>query len=322
MQKLSLKIAVASALLFAGCTATDDPAHAKPAAAAVALKLDKAPVNFSGVVGNTLCVNARATQGDTNSTTYAHIEKLLGTGAVESPSDSVYQPVRPHVFEVAGDGPVGAHFAMIAIEPTDVNQDMVKLADGGDRSRTEIKIAPSIGGAHEPFKAREGDTFSYAWRFRIAPEMKFSSSFTHIHQIKAQGGKFSDPPLITFTPLANGKMDVRHVGDNQKDAALSTTIGTVPLAAVQGQWIDAKQDITFSNTQGRYALTLRNQKNEIILNIEKNGLSLWRTGADHMRPKWGIYRKHHVALNQHIADTIYFANLAITRGSKPDSNCR
>lgn len=246
----------------------------------------------------------------------------MGVGAVESPSDSVYTPIRPHVFEVAGDGIVGEHFAMIAIEPTDVNQDMVTLANGGDRSRTEIKIAPSVGTAHDTFKAKEGETFSYAWQFRIAPEMKFSSSFTHIHQIKAHGGKFSDPPLITFTPLANGKMEVRYVGDNQKDAAQSITLGNVPLAAVQGQWIEAKEEITFSNSQGHYALTLRNQKNEVVLTIEKRGLALWRTGANHMRPKWGIYRKHNAALNQHKPDTVYFANIAITRGNKPDSNCR
>jgi Polysaccharide lyase len=321
MQKSSLSLAIACTLLCGACTTTVNSVEAT-AGASMGIA-DNTPLNFSGLVGNTLCVNARAIKNAASSiTTYAHIEQFMGVGAVESPSDSVYTPTQPHVFEVADDGIVGAHFAMIAIEPTDVNQDMVTLANGGDRSRTEIKIAPSVGAAHDTFKAKEGETFSYAWRFRIAPEMKFSPSFTHIHQIKAHGGKFSDPPLITFTPLANGKMEVRYVGDKQTDAALSELLGAVSLANVQGAWIEAREKITFSNTQGHYALTLRNLKNETLLTIDKHDLTLWRTGANHMRPKWGIYRKHSAALNQNQTDTVYFANIAITRGNKPDSTCR
>jgi hypothetical protein len=321
MQKALLTLSIACALLCEGCTTTVNSVETTTTAT-TAIE-DKALLSFSGIVGNTLCVNARDIKNKALSTSpYAHIEQFMGTGAVESPSDSVYTPIRPHVLEMPGDGIVGAHFAMIAIEPTDVNQDMVTLANGGDRSRTEIKIAPTSGGAHALFQAKEGDTFTYVWRFRIAPEMKFSPSFTHIHQIKAHGGKFSDPPLITFTPLTNGKMEVRYVGDKQTDAALSELLGTVSLANVQGTWIEAREEITFSNTQGHYALTLRNLKNETLLSIEKRGLALWRTGANHMRPKWGIYRKHNAALNQNQADTVYFANIAITRGNKPDSTCR
>jgi hypothetical protein len=273
----------------------------------------------NGVVGNTLCLNAR---NPNNGGVVQHIEKIFGAGAVESPSDTVYEPARPHVVEVADDGIVGPHFAILAIEPTDVNQDMVPILRGGDRSRTEIKIAPSNGGMHEKFKARAGDTFVYSWRFRISPRMKFASSFTHIHQIKANGGSFADPPLITFTPLANGNMEIRHVGDMQKDSSTSTKLGAMSLEGMAGQWLEVREEITFSNTNGRYQLAIQDQRGKAKLNIDKSGLQLWRTGADHMRPKWGIYRKHDTALNQNVADAIYFANLGVTRGSEPGSNCR
>ncbi len=272
-----------------------------------------------GVVGNTLCLNAvDAARRDV----YQHIESILGKGAVEAPSDAQYTPPRKHVLLKAGDGIVGPHFAILAIEPTDVNQDMVPMLKGGDRSRTEIKIAPSKGGILDAFKAHASDTLVYAWRFRIAPGMKFSPSFTHIHQIKAYGGTFSDPPLITFTPLANGSMEVRHVGDSRKDSSTSKTLGSMSLNGIPGQWLDVREEITYSNSVGRYQLVIRDQAGAVVLEIDKNGLETWRTSADHMRPKWGIYRRHHPSLNQHTDDYVYFANFAITRGSQPDSTCR
>jgi Polysaccharide lyase len=325
--RFAAKLGFVVAAFGSGCTAVTstgglssaEQAPAPKPASASSASSTSMPAGPNGVIGNTLCLNARSAS---SADVVPHIEKIFGTGAVESPSDTVYEPARPHVLEVADDGTVGPHFAILAIEPTDVNQDMVPITRGGDRSRTEIKIAPSNGGIHEKFKARDGDTFVYTWRFRISPTMKFASSFTHIHQIKANGGSFADPPLITFTPLANGNMEIRHVGDMQKDSTTSTKLGTMSLTGMSGQWLEAREEITFSNTVGRYQLTIRDQSGTTKLNIDKSGLQLWRTGADHMRPKWGIYRKHDPALNQNVADAVYFANLGATRGSTPSSNCR
>ncbi|HTD03401.1 heparin lyase I family protein [Undibacterium sp.] len=306
-----------AALCAGACAASATDAGAVPAAGNAGMgSIAAGPL---GVVGNTLCLNAA---GPDDPDTYRRIESVLGKGAVEAPSDRAYTPRRPHVVQLADDGVVGPHFAVLAIEPTDVNQDLVPMASGGDRSRTEIKIAPSKGGVHDAFKARQGDTYVYAWRFRIAPDMKFSSGFTHIHQIKAYGGPLSSAPLITFTPLSNGKMDIRHVGDIQRDSSGYTVLGSMPLADIPGQWMEVREEITYSNTLGRYRLTIRDRQGAVLLDIDKSGLQMWRTGADHMRPKWGIYRKHDPALNQNTDDTIYFANFGITRGNAPDSACR
>jgi Polysaccharide lyase len=310
--RIAFRLSIIAMAFGSACAATTSGTDVKSEAAG----RNAAP---TGVIGNTLCLNA---SGARNDDVIQHIEKIFGAGAVESPSDAVYVPARPHVMEVADDGIVGPHFAVLAIEPTDVNQDMVPITRGGDRSRTEIKIAPGKDGIQEAFQAKDGDTFAYTWRFRIDPNMKFSSSFTHIHQIKAHGGLFSDPPLITFTLLANGKMEIRHIGDTQRDSSTSVKLGTMSLGGVPGQWMDVREEVTFSNTKGRYLLRIRDQSGAVKLNIDKSGLQLWRTGADHMRPKWGIYRKHDPALNQNVADSIYLANLGVTRGSIPSSNCR
>ncbi|MDB5800544.1 MAG: Fibronectin type domain protein [Rhodocyclales bacterium] len=275
------------------------------------------PAGPNGRTGNTLCLNAA---GPGMPDTYKRIESVLGPGAIEAPSDSVYTPPRPHVVELASDGIVGPYFGILAIEPTDLNQDMVPAGRGGDRSRTEIKIAPDAG-PQDPFKAVEGDTYVYSWRFRIARNMRFSSSFTHIHQIKAHGGTFSDPPLITFTPLLNGYMDVRFVGNNATSSSGYSSLGSVSVGKLIGQWVDVREEVTYSNTKGRYKLSIRNQAGTNLLDIDKSGLQTWRTGADHMRPKWGIYRKHDGALNRS-DDYVYFANFAISNSATPDSNCR
>ncbi|MFZ6639617.1 heparin lyase I family protein [Undibacterium sp. TC4M20W] len=272
----------------------------------------------SGITGNTLCLNAQKPGG---TDTYTRIENVFGKGAVEAPSDTHYAPARPHIIE-AGDDVVPAYFAVLAIDPTDVNLDGKTIAEGSDRSRTEIKIAPSLMGMHQAFKARENNSFVYSWRFKIDAGMKFSPSFTHIHQIKAYGGRYAEPPLITFTPLASGRMEVRQIDDLKNDGGVYHVLGTVALSQMQGQWIDVREQITFSNSAGRYQLSMRGQDDKPVLEIDSTGLQLWRTGADHMRPKWGIYRKHHAMLNQDKDDYVYFANLGITRGGQPDSSCR
>ena len=257
--------------------------------------------------GGTVCVNPVPGQD-----VYSHIEKLLGAGAVESPSDDAYAPARPHILPMPDDGIVGPHYAVIAIEPTDVNLDRVPYSAGGDRSRTEIKLAPSRGG-HDVFKAREGDTFTYTWRFRIAADMRFSPSFTHLHQIKAYGGPYAEPPLITFTALANGRMEVRHVADRLKESK-HTVLGAMPLAGNQGRWLVASETIVYASTQGSYRLSIRDMQGAELLAIDQGGLQTWRSGAEHMRPKWGIYRKHNPDLNQQRADTLYLSNVCLTRG--------
>lgn len=273
----------------------------------------------NGVIGNTLCLNADPSDvlG-----TYSLIEKVLGSGAIEAPSDGVSNPRRPHIITVQGDGFAGPHFSILANEPNDVNLDLVPILNGGDRSRTEIKLAPGSGGDHDNFKAREGDTFVYTWRFRISSTMKFSPSFTHLHQIKAFGGNFSSAPLITFTPLSNGQMEIRYMGDGKSELSPYSKLQAISLSGVLEQWLDVREQITYSNTLGRYRLSIIDQQGQQLISVDQSGLELWRQGADHMRPKWGIYRKHHSALNQNADDVVDFANFAITRGNNPDSNCR
>jgi Polysaccharide lyase len=270
-----------------------------------------------GIVGDTLCLNAGGAEG---SSVYARIERVLNSGAVEAPSDTVYLPPRPHIVQFPAEPGIGAYFGFLAISPTDVNQDGKSQAAGGDRSRTEIKIAPSSGMA-DPFKAKQGDILTYSWRFKLDKDMRYSPSFTHIHQIKAKDGKYEEPPLITFTPLSSGVMQVRHIGDKQTVSDNFQLLGQMALQGAVGQWLNVVEQIKFDHTDGSYKLSIATQSGKTLLAIDKDKLDTWRTGANHMRPKWGIYRKHHPALNANTDDWLYIASIGISKGKQPSTDC-
>ena len=296
-----------------GGTSDVPPSNAQPTAKIEASLADLG--GPTGIVGNTLCLNA-----DMTSTVplYTRIENVFGPGSIESPSDAVsaYIPPFPHIAERA-DGVGGAYLVFSAIDPSDIN-----TSDPQDRSRTEIKISPSTSGPHTTFQVHEGELFIYSWRFFIPASVKFSNSFSHVHQLQAHGGAFSDAPVVTFT-ISNNKFVVRHIADQITDTSQFTSLATVPSDQVQGRWISVREEVKFSNTDGYYRLRMDAAgQSQPVISIDARPLSLWRTGSDHARVKWGIYRKHSTELNQNLTDEFWFANLAITRGSTPDATCR
>ena len=75
-------------------------------------------------------------------------------------------------------------------------------ASGGceriDRQRLEVK---TFGPSPDYVKGFLGDTVSYRWRFKLDAGFKPSTSFTHIHQIKAGDGTNTDDPIFRLRPL-------------------------------------------------------------------------------------------------------------------------
>jgi len=60
----------------------------------------------NGVIGNTLCLNADPSDA---MGTYGTIEKALGTGSIEAPSDNVSEPRRPHIISMPNDALLGPY---------------------------------------------------------------------------------------------------------------------------------------------------------------------------------------------------------------------
>ncbi len=64
-----------------------------------------------------------------------------------------------------------------------------------DRIRTELTVTDSTPPSY--LGARDGDTFTYSWKFKLDSNYLANPSFCHIHQIKAVGGD-DGAPIITF----------------------------------------------------------------------------------------------------------------------------
>ena len=170
-------------------------------------------------------------------------------------------------------------------------------ANGGcqriDRQRLEIK---TFGPSPDSVKAFLGDTVSYRWRFKLDADFQVSTSFTHIHQIKAGDGTNADSPIITLTPvrLSSGSevMEIRYDGSG---AGVFTRFQRLPLAPFKGAWLEARETVIFTEP-GAFSMEIRRVGDGAVLLSDSHvDIPTWRSGGTtFVRPKWGLYR----SLNQ------------------------
>jgi len=256
----------------------------------------------AALVGTT-CLNA---DGPGGQDTYALITGVLGSGAIESP-DTDHSPALRHVREEVDDT-VGAHFVFLA------HRDVDRDGDRTDRSRMEIKVAPSSG--HDALKARQGKTFTYTWRFKMGSSMGFSSRFTHMFQLKSYQGD-AGAPLLTITGRhgsSGDRLEVIHTGPPSLGK-----LANVSMTGIKGVWLEVSVRATFDD-HGKLDLTIKKPDGTTVVSIHKTDLDLWR-GGDHIRPKWGIYRGLSDELRPD-EEKVRFANFAITPSGTPTSTCR
>jgi hypothetical protein len=181
------------------------------------------------------------------------------------------------------------------------------LCEAIDRQRNEIK---SFGPSPANVKAFNGDEMIFKWKFKLDAGFQPSSSFTHIHQIKAGDGTNDGSPLITITPRYGNpdKLEIIHTGDGS--ASTLGKVKIVELAPFKGTWIEAVEKIKFG-THGTYSLVLKRVSDGVeLLSYSSTDMDLWRSGATFIRPKWGIYR----SLNnkERLRDEkVWFADFAI-----------
>lgn len=155
-----------------------------------------------------------------------------------------------------------------------------------DRQRTEIK---TYNQSPDSLLGTLGETVVYKWKFKLDKNFQASNKFTHIHQIKAVGGPEDKMPSITFTlrKSKEDKFQIRYASDNEQIDLISA-----PLNDFRGIWIQAYERITYGEIgKGSYEVILsRIDNGKVVLTYNKNGIRLWKTDAQFLRPKWGIYR--------------------------------
>ncbi|MDH7448067.1 T9SS type A sorting domain-containing protein [Aquimarina sp. 2201CG14-23] len=229
--------------------------------------------------------------------TYELINSVLAPGAnvIEAPgvtgstcdNHSTYAGTdgNRHIDEVF-DTDLGIQvFRFIIHVQEDIDRDKCTTTD---RQRNEIKTyAPSP----DNLKGTLGETVQYQWKFKLDTNFQPSGSFTHLHQLKSVGADTAEEsqPLITLTARKGNEdqLELRYAPTTSQ-----STLTSVNLSLLKGNWVEVTETVTYGETNNAiYNILITNVNTGAeILNYSSSELRMWKTNADFIRPKWGIYR--------------------------------
>jgi hypothetical protein len=209
--------------------------------------------------------------------TYELINSVFAPGynVVENP-ECIHPEFGRHVAEV-WDSELNQYVFEFYIHVTPDNDRCIMF----DRQRMEIKTYDQ---SPENLIGRYGETVIYKWKFRVPAGFKPSSSFTHIHQVKAVGGN-ADDPIFTLTPRKGSPNKLELIHNNQ------TKVAIVNLSLFEGTWVEATEKIKIDSLHGTYSITIKKVSDgTTVLSYTNNNLMTIRSDNEFIRPKWGIYR--------------------------------
>lgn len=175
-----------------------------------------------------------------------------------------------------------------------------------DRQRCEIKTYDK---SPDHLLGVLGETIEFKWKFKLDEGFQASSAFTHIHQLKSVGSPEDGMPLITLTPRKGNpdKLQLRYAAKTSQ-----STIFEVELDPFKGVWVEATERVTYGEAGfGSYSLSIETVHDGTnLMTYNTNSLRMWKTDADFIRPKWGIYRSLNDASSLR-DEIVYFANFSI-----------
>lgn len=239
--------------------------------------------------------------------TYEIITSVLAPGAnpIETP-DCGHTVFGRHIREV-WDADLGEYVFAFYIHRDNDDDRCINF----DRQRNEIK---TYGSSPNNLKGVLGETVVYKWKFKLDAGFQPSTSFTHIHQMKAVGGSEASMPQITLTCRegSTDKLELRYA-----PTTAQFTLADTPLAPFLGEWVQATQTITFGEP-GSYNIILEKVSDGTTLFSYSNpSIRMWKTNASFIRPKWGIYRSLNVP-SQLRDETVYFNDFSIHETDCPN----
>jgi len=219
--------------------------------------------------------------------TYELITSVLAPGhnPIEAP-DCNHPGFGRHISEVF-DATLNTNVFKFDIHKTPDNDRCINF----DRQRNEIK---SYDQSPDNLLGIEGESVEYKWKFKLDAGFQSSSSFTHLHQLKAVGGTQSSMPLITLTTRkgsSNDKLQLRYA-----ESTSQITIQEEDLTPFLGEWVEVIELVDYGEQSvGTYSINIKKvSDNTTLFNYSNSNIRMWKTNADFIRPKWGIYR----SLNQ------------------------
>ena len=216
--------------------------------------------------------------------TYELINAILtspGGDVVEVP-DCGHQEFGRHIDEIY-DSELDKHVFRFHIHVTPDNDRCINF----DRQRNEIKTYDK---SPDNLLGTKDEQIIYKWKFKLDKDFQPSSSFTHLHQLKSVGSDEDKMPLITLTARKGtpDQLELRYA-----ETYSQITLKKIDLEPLKGSWVEVTETVTYSEKEegGKYHIIINKVSDgEEILNYSNNNIRTWKTDADFIRPKWGIYR--------------------------------
>lgn len=233
-------------------------------------------------------------QADGVTDTYTLIERagyFTETTGNQTPDEFMMHSGTRHITQ-PWDATIGRYVFAFDIH-IDYNEGGKLVTDGNkselvDRQRNEIKCMDTYPGT----VAKDGETITYRWKFMLPAGMKTTGEFCHVHQIKGLGnGDNVAHPVFTLTCRTAGSRQVLQVINVPYEGASNVNLAQLDLSTLLGRWIEATETVTVGKN-GAYKLMLKDLTGNVLLNINKPNIQVWRDTDDRstMRAKWGIYR--------------------------------
>lgn len=162
-----------------------------------------------------------------------------------------------------------------------------------DRQRNEMKSQTSISWANMNGNWEERQILE--WKFKIPKGFRPSTSFCHIHQLKAQEGN-NGAPLITITLRGNNdgtnrRVQIIHTGDIQTTSK-GIMVDNVLLDDFEDEWVQVQEEIYYTHNGSFHIKITRLRDNKELMNYSIDNIDMWRKGATNIRNKFGIYRSY------------------------------
>ncbi|MDO7173926.1 T9SS type A sorting domain-containing protein [Mariniflexile sp. AS56] len=232
--------------------------------------------------------------------TYELINSVLapGNNVIEAP-DCSHTPFGRHIDEIF-DAELNTNVFRFHIHATEDDDRCINT----DRQRNEIKVYDK---SPDNLKAIESETVIYKWKFKIDAGFQSTPNFTHIHQLKSVGGLYEATPMYTLTTRKGtpDKLELRYA-----ETSSQVTLKQTDLTVFKGIWVDVTETIKYG-VSGTYSLEMNKVSDGTSLfSYANNAIVNWQTGADFVRPKWGIYRSL-ISVSDLRDETMLFNNFSI-----------
>jgi hypothetical protein len=162
-----------------------------------------------------------------------------------------------------------------------------------DRQRNEMKSITNnttwakVQGNYDEWQILE-------WKFKLPIGFQPTTSFCHIHQLKAQDGPNNGAPIITLTPRSNSdgsnrRLQIIHTIDGATTDK-GTMVNNVPLTDFEDEWVQVREVMHYAHN-GHYSCKItRVSDGKVLLDFEDPNIDMWPAGTSFVRHKYGIYR--------------------------------